>query len=68
MFDKLDGLISRLESTTALNPNDPSLMSALASAYLAKEVRDLKGTIDLVTAASDAVPGGFALRVVNVNK
>jgi len=64
MFDKLGDLISRLETAAVLKRDDPALMSALASAYLAKEVRELNQTVERVTEASDSIRGGWALRVV----
>jgi len=64
MFDKVGDLIQRLESASVLNRDDPALMSALAAAYLPREVSQLNQTLKLVTAASDFLPGGYALRVV----
>jgi len=65
MFDKLGDLIQRLESSGTVHRDDPALMSALASAYLAREVRELHRAVERVTSASDAIPGGYALRVVS---
>lgn len=65
-FGKLENLTRDVETARVGKPQDPSLMQALAALYLAKELADLKNYLDRITAASDAIPGGYAVKVVGV--
>ena len=66
MFNKIDDLIRNLEFSAMGSKPDPTQIQALAALYLAKEVSNLRATLERVTAASDAIPGGYALKVVSV--
>lgn len=66
MFSKIDNLIIQVEGASVLNPNEPVLMQALSALYLAKEMEQLRSSLERITAASDAIPGGFAIRTTRV--
>ena len=63
---KLDDLISQVENARMTQQNDATLMQALATLYLAKELDQLRSSLERVTAASDAIPGGYAIKTIVV--
>ena len=66
MFDNIGDLTDKAKGALLLRPNDPTLMQTLAALYLAREVSQLRASLERVTAASDAIPGGYAIRTVAV--
>ena len=66
MFNKIDDLIRNLEFATMGSNPDPAAVQTLATLYLARELSNLRTTLERVTAASDFLPGGYALKVTTV--
>ena len=66
MLNDLEDLQRKI--TNPIGQKDASLLHAEAIVLLAKEIRKLNQQLQLVTAASDYLQGGYALRVVNIGK
>jgi len=66
MFNKMNDMIRNLEFATMGTTPDPAAVQTLATLYLAKELSDLRAILERVTAASDSIPGGYALKVITV--
>ena len=68
MENKIDQQLTQIRGMLLSARNDPQLLGIEATLLLAKEVHDLKSQLQAVTAASDFIPGGAALRVVQADK
>ena len=66
MFDKIGDLTGKAESALVLKPNEPGLMQTLSALYLARELSQLRASLERVTAASDSIPGGYAIKTIAV--
>ena len=66
MLNDLEDLQRKIKNP--ISQEDASLLQAEAIILLAKEIRKLNQQLRLVTAASDYLPGGYALRIVDIGK
>lgn len=68
MENKIDQQLRQVQGMMLTGRSDPQLLGAEATLLLAKEVQSLIRQLQAVTAASDFIPGGAALRVVQADK
>ena len=68
MLNDIDQRLNEIKSKRLLQKDDHELLQTEALLLVAKEVQDLNRKLQAVTAASDFVPGGQALRVVQADK
>lgn len=68
MLNEINSLLTLVQGQRVANRNEPALLQAEATLLLAKEVQQLNRSMQNVTAASDVIPGGYALKVVSADR
>ncbi len=68
MLNSIDQQLKQVQGMRLAARNDPQLLNTEAMLLLAREVQDLNRHLQAVTAASDHIPGGSALRVISADK
>ena len=68
MINELEQLLTEVKSSRFVHRSDTQLLQAEIGVRLAIEISKLNSTLEKVTEASDFLPGGYALRIVSVNR
>ena len=68
MLNEVEQLLNEVKQARFTKRSDPQLLQAEASARLAVEISKLNASLERVTAASDAIRGGYAIRTVAADR
>ena len=68
MLKDIDQQLKQVQGMRLTARNDPQLLNTEAVLLLAQQVERLSQTLVNVTAASDHIRGGYALRVISADK